>query len=401
MAALLRILAGCAARGGRIPAVVFDRRATKHPAKIRAALRVGAAPATRRGAGSLNRTSAIRLASALRVIRRRSQGCYTSLRLGGLVLGAIAVISLSDCKRPEMTASNSAENRGSDLILIQNPIKTSPHREKIWNDFDGNKALAEANALATYGPRPSGSEANTRVRSHLLERLNQLGWQTTEQRFTDHSPEGKQIEFCNLIARFPGSSVSSKRILVGAHFDTMPTQEFNAIGATDGAANSAILIELARILASDPALAGQSELLFLDGDAPFRALNLSDGLFGSRFYVQMLRLHERAEDIRAAILLRNTGSGLLNFAPNGDPTVIERLKIAAHIAGFVLQPANRLFLADQMPFLQAGIPTVALLEADSLILNTADDTPERLNIDSLAKTGKMILYFVATAATPQ
>src|SRR5580700_5562067 len=55
IAALLRILAGCAARGGSIPAVVFDRRATKHPAKIRAALRVGAAPAPRGVAGSLNR----------------------------------------------------------------------------------------------------------------------------------------------------------------------------------------------------------------------------------------------------------------------------------------------------------------------------------------------------------
>ena len=63
IAALPRILAGCAARGGRIPAVVFDRRATKHPAKIRAALRVGAAPAPRRVAGSLNRSSAIRFAS--------------------------------------------------------------------------------------------------------------------------------------------------------------------------------------------------------------------------------------------------------------------------------------------------------------------------------------------------
>ena len=42
--------------------MVFDRRATKHPAKIRAALRVGAVPAPRRVAGSLNRSSAIRLA---------------------------------------------------------------------------------------------------------------------------------------------------------------------------------------------------------------------------------------------------------------------------------------------------------------------------------------------------
>jgi hypothetical protein len=91
IAALLWILVGCAAVraglavGGRIPAVVFDRRATKHPAKIRAALRVGAAPAPRRVAGSLNRTSAIRLASALRVIRWRSQRCYTSHGSGALV----------------------------------------------------------------------------------------------------------------------------------------------------------------------------------------------------------------------------------------------------------------------------------------------------------------------------
>jgi hypothetical protein len=65
--------------------VVFDRRATKHPVKIRAALRVGAVPVPRRVAGSLNRSSAIRLASALRVIRRRSQRRYISLTLGALV----------------------------------------------------------------------------------------------------------------------------------------------------------------------------------------------------------------------------------------------------------------------------------------------------------------------------
>jgi hypothetical protein len=314
---------------------------------------------------------------------------------------AISILSLPCCKRAEVTANRGVEKQSSDLIRVQNTPRTSPDREKIWNDFDGTKALAEAKALAAYGPRPSGSEANIQARSHLVERLKQLDWQTTEQRFTDHSPDGKQIEFCNLIARFSGSPVSSKRVLVGAHFDTTPTQEFNAIGATDGAANSAILLELAGVLASEPALAGQTELLFLDGDAPFRELNLSDGLFGSRFYVQILRIRDHAEDVRAAILLRNTGSGALKFAPNGDKAVIDRLKVAAHIAGFNLEPANRFLLADQMPFLQAGIPSVALLEADSLILNTADDISERLSADSLAKTGKMILYFVAATATRQ
>ena len=318
-----------------------------------------------------------------------------------LALTAISILSLPDGKRTEATASDDAKKPSSDLILVQNSSKTVLPRESLWNNFDGNKALAEAKALAAFGPRPSGSQANIQVRAHLVERLKQFGWQTAEQRFTDRSPDGKPVEFCNLIARFSEPPFSSRRVLIGAHFDTMPTQEFRAIGATDGAANCAILVELARVLATDPALASQVELLFLDGDAPFRELNLSDGLFGSRFYVQMLRIRERTEDVRAAILLGNTGDGVLNYAPNGDKAIIEQLIMAARMAGLNLEPDNRLLLGDQMPFLQAGIPSVALLDANSPVLNTADDTAERLNIDSLAKTGKTVLYFVATTPTSQ
>ena len=78
-------------------------------------------------------------------------------------------------------------------------------------------------------------------------------------------------------------------------------------------------MELARTLALDPQLAGNVELLFLDGDAPFRELTLNDGLFGSRFYAQMLRINGHAGDIRAAILLDNVGSATLNYLPNSDP----------------------------------------------------------------------------------
>jgi len=94
--------------------VVFDRRATKHPAKSRTALRVGATPAPRRVAGSLNRSSAIRLASALRVIRRRSQRCYTSRGLGALLL---AVLGFALC----LADATSAAERGKT-------IRTQDHR---------------------------------------------------------------------------------------------------------------------------------------------------------------------------------------------------------------------------------------------------------------------------------
>lgn len=276
-----------------------------------------------------------------------------------------------------------------------------PRREKIWTDFDGTQALAEARVLTDFGIRPSGTEANKQVRLHLIDRLAKLGWQTTEQRFTQHASDRNDIEFCNIIARFTRFPASPKRILIGAHFDTPRMREFRDIGASDGAANTAILIELARVLAFDPQLAGHIELLFLDGDAPFQELDMNDGLFGSRFYIQMLRINQHAGDIYAAILLGNVGSANLNFAPNSDPKLASALKTAAGVLGVKLEAANRSLLADHVPFAQAGIPSTTLLDAESPFLNTADDTVERLDADSLGKTGNLILYFVATTTTVQ
>ena len=163
--------------------------------------------------------------------------------------------------------------------------------------------MAEARVLADFGARPSGTEANKQVRQHLIDRLSKLGWQATEQQFTEHVSDRKNIVFCNLVARFSRFPASPQRTLIGAHFDTPETKEFRNVGASDGAANTAVLLELARVLALDPQLAGRIELLFLDGDAPFQELNLSDGLYGSRFYVQMLRINQRPGDVHAAVLL--------------------------------------------------------------------------------------------------
>jgi hypothetical protein len=303
----------------------------------------------------------------------------------------------STCKPGEPPPpAESPKPQANPTEVNASPASGTPlHREKIWADFDGRQALAEAKILTDFGPKPSSSDANRQVRQHLIDRMTSLGWQTSEQQLNEQAPDGRAIEFCNLIARFSRYPASPQRILVGAHFDTPPTQEFRDSGASDGAANTAILIELARTLASEPQLAGNVELLFLDGDAPFRELSLNDGLFGSRFYAQMLRINGHAGDIRAAILLDNVGGTTLNYLPNSDPTLVEAVKKAATFVGTKLEPANRSLLADHLPFAQAGIPSIALLDADSPFLNTADDTADRLDGDSLAKTGNLILYFIA------
>jgi hypothetical protein len=87
--------------------------------------------------------------------------------------------------------------------------------------------------------------------------------------------------------------------------------------------------------------------------------------------------------------------------PNSDPGLAGAMKKAATFLGVKLEPANRPLLADHVPFAQAGIPSLALLNMDSPFLNTADDTADRLDGESLAKTGSLILYFVSAERAAQ
>jgi hypothetical protein len=305
----------------------------------------------------------------------------------------------SDTSMPVDSQKSQADPNKTSASIPQGA--PPPRRERIWTDFDGRQAFAEAKTLTDFGPRPSGSDANKQLRQHLIDHLTRLGWQTSEQRLTEQAPDGREIEICNIIARFSRYSASPQRVLIGAHFDTPSTREFQDPGASDGGANTAVLMELARTLAGDPQLAGSVELLFLDGHSPFRELTLNDGLFGSRFYAQMIRMDHRAGDFRAAVLLDNIGGASLDYLPDSDPNLASALKKAATVLGVKLEPANRSILADHTPFAQAGIPSIALLDADFPFLNTADDTIDRLDADSLLKAGKLILYFIAAARTTE
>ena len=96
-------------------------------------------------------------------------------------------------------SQNTPINRES---LSSYPSKLPPRREKIWTDFSGPQALAEARVLADFGPRPAGTDPNNLARQHLVDRLTKLGWQTAEQRFNAHTPDGRDAQFCNLIVIF-------------------------------------------------------------------------------------------------------------------------------------------------------------------------------------------------------
>lgn len=147
------------------------------------------------------------------------------------------------------------------------------------------RAFEHVRALVNLGPRPSGSEAYGKQIHYLRVELEKSGWICTTRSWVVSNPEtGKDVRMTNLYARFGGQETNFETVLPGllsCHIDTKSGIE-GFVGANDGASGAAVLLETARVLASDPEAARCVELVFFDGEESFAPrMHLPDGLYGS------------------------------------------------------------------------------------------------------------------------
>jgi hypothetical protein len=105
--------------------------------------------------------------------------------------------------------------------------------------------------------RPSGSAPILKLKAYIVAQLKTCGCQVTENAFTAKTPKG-DIAMKNIIAKYPGKAPGAapatpgKAIVVTGHYDTklFPGRKF--VGANDGGSSTALLLELARVLARQP-----------------------------------------------------------------------------------------------------------------------------------------------------
>ena len=312
--------------------------------------------------------------------------------LSPLLVGLTLILVVS-CKPVSL---GSGEPSANQSVATPTP-PLPPRRQAIWKDFDSGRSLAAAQAILGFGNRIAGSEALDKVRGYLKSNLVTAGWEVTEQPFTEQAPGGQEIRFSSLIGRYQRVPLVKPFYLVAAHFDSLNLGFAVDPGATDGAANTAVLLEIAHALSLDPRLAAHVELLFLDGHMPFHQITPNDGLFGSRFYTQLLQFNRNTDAASAAVVLEHLGgSGLpLGYAPNSDAGLIEQFKGAAQSLTINLETGKRPLLLDHVPFQNTGTPAIALLDLDASYLNTADDDATRLNRDALGQAGELVLYFLS------
>lgn len=303
----------------------------------------------------------------------------------------------------------------------------------ISAEVSGEKAFAHVSALVKFGPRPTGSDALEKSRAYLESELASTGWVVRRQTFTTDTPIGKR-EFTNLRARF-GEPAWTETVsgLLCSHYDTKQYKTLEFVGANDGGSSTGLLVELARVLAMNPAAAQEIELVFFDGEEAFGTnITSKDGLFGSKYYAAQWLLEKERQRPRWGVLLDMIGDANLNIraaamiprsslrelaSTKGQSGYVVDIESVEHnlqgISRHLLSAAADLDLRshvgvssdyiidDHIPLnVVAGIPTIDLIDFDYPDWHTPGDTLDKISAESLAITGRVTLHLVEKYLLP-
>jgi glutaminyl-peptide cyclotransferase len=272
---------------------------------------------------------------------------------------------------------------------------------KIWTQFSGDKALAHVQRLVDFGPRTPGSGAIEKSRAYIKRELQSSGWSVSEQAFTENTPRG-QVRFVNLIAHFGAGGKANKLFLLCSHYDTKIFDTFCFVGANDAGSSTGLLLELARVLAQQPHLAEEIELVFFDGEEAFENFSDTDGIYGSRHFAHELAQNGLAKSFRGGILFDMVGDRSLDITlPPNSPTEIAR-DIFASAGALKLRNYFTYFdqdiTDDHTPLNAIGIPVVDVIDFHYPPWHTAEDTMDKLSAQSLQIVGSVATYYLSQFA---
>jgi len=250
-------------------------------------------------------------------------------------------------------------------------------------------------AQVAIGPRPPGSPELQKCRDYLTAQLRSYGYKIDEDAFVANTPYGpKQMR--NLIAK---KGDGEKRIIaLASHYDTKLMEGKVFVGANDGGSSTGLLLELARVLA-DAKEPLDYWFVFLDGEEAFVEWSSFDSTYGSRHLAEKWKNDGTSKRIQALILLDMIGDKDLGlwYETNSTPKLMNLAwKSAKKIGlGSILSNVREPVSDDHIPFIDAGIPSVDLIDLtygpNNSFHHTTEDTLDKISAESMEKVGKLVL----------
>ncbi len=274
------------------------------------------------------------------------------------------------------------------LVLTACQPLSAPAEER---SFKGENALHYIELQLEMGERYPGTAGHAQMQRWLIEELTDLGWATEQQTF---QYEGSTLT--NIVAYSPAYDEQGA-ILLGAHYDTRRfadrDQAFpgHAVpGANDGASGVAVLLEIARIFSGHrPA---NLILVFFDAEDQGR-IDSWDWAVGSRYFVSQLKVLPRAVVIVDMVGDRDLS---LPIERSSDPALIDEIWLKAEALGYeaFTRELGPTLIDDHIPFLQAGIPAIDIIDFDYPFWHTTQDTLDKVSSESLEIVGRTLEYWI-------
>lgn len=275
------------------------------------------------------------------------------------------------------------------IVLYQKVIA----REK---SFSGTRAWEDVEYQVSLGPRTPGSTAHQQIRTWMTEELEGDGWQVEEQSCLDCTT----LPVHNLIAK---KGEGKSWIILGAHYDSRILADKDQLlenrtkavpGGNDGASGVAVLLELSRVLPDN--LNKEIWLVFFDVEDNGHIEN-HDWILGSRVFVQYL-LQAEPRLPTAAIIVDMIGDKDLTiyYERKSDPDLKQEIWSLANELGYnQFIPADKhSILDDHVPFLEAGIPAVDIIDIEYPYYHTTEDTADKVSPESLEAVGATLLEWL-------
>lgn len=277
-------------------------------------------------------------------------------------------------------------------------------------DFRGTSAMDDVGMQMAYGGRATGTQANLRLGDWLVQQLTGLGWDVVIQKYTLSEALGGT----NLIAiRSPDGVAEGERTapvgLVVAHYDSRiatdrDASEANrvrpALGANDGAAGTAVLLELARSL--DVEAAGRTICLaFTDGDANTGIPGWTEPEGSAHLATTLARDVPRCADPDWVIALGLVGGTGATFPvdANSDAALANALWSAADGLGYGAHFLSTDSDASPLnPFAARNYRTLQITDPSYPYAATMADAADKVDAQTLEAVGRTIETWIESGA---
>jgi len=269
--------------------------------------------------------------------------------------------------------------------------------------FKGENAFQVLKDQCDLGARVPGSEEIELCRDYIIDKLHKYGAEVKQQKFSVEI-NGEEIAGVNITGSFYPRL--SRRILLGAHYDTRPWADKDAdetnhtkpvLGANDGASGVAVLLEIGRILSETMPEEYGIDLVFFDLEDMGTYTEDDGWCLGSKYFAE----HWEGDKPEKSIVIDMIGDKDLRIpieyhSYHNSPLLVREVWNIAKQLG-ISEFDNRIDNAindDHYSLIKAGFEAIDIIDFEYESWHTVHDTPDKCSAASLQAVGQVMVNLI-------